>query len=236
MSDGWDASAGAWIAEQGAAGDFARAFTLDAPMQARVRAAAPGRVLDVGCGEGRFCRWLAGQGIAAVGLDPTAGLLDRARALHPEGTYHQGQAEALPFGDGVFDMAISYLTLIDIADYRAAIAEMARVLRPGGRLLVANLQGYHTCGDGRADWQADGSARVRLDRYLVERAAWAEWRGIRIRNWHRPLGAYMQAFLSAGLELRHFDEPAPVGGAEPKQTRNTHAPFFHVMEWQRPAG
>ena len=234
MTDGWDASARAWIEEQGAAGDFAREFTLDGPMQARVRTAAPVAVLDVGCGEGRFCRWLAEQGIGAVGIDPTAALLAQARALDPEGDYREGRAEMLDFGDGSFDMVVSYLTLIDIPDYRAAITEMARVLRPGGRLLVANMQGYHTCGEGRPEWREDGAGRVLLDRYLEERAEWAEWRDMRIRNWHRPLSAYMQAFLGSGLVLTHFDEPAPAGGPEPKRSRNTNAPFFHIMEWMRP--
>lgn len=235
MTDGWAASAGAWITEQGEAGDFARAFMLDRPMQARVQAARAHRVLDVGCGEGRFCRWLAGQGIDVVGIDPTAPLLDQARALHPEGEYLAARAEALPFKDASFDMAVSYLTLIDIPDFRQAIAEMARVLRPGGRILVANLQGYHTCGEGRPDWRDDGAARVLLERYLEERADWAEWRGIRIQNWHRPLSAYMQAFLAQGLALTHFDEPAPYGGPEVRQQRNLNAPYFHVMEWQKPA-
>ncbi|MAC80403.1 MAG: SAM-dependent methyltransferase [Rhodobacteraceae bacterium] len=235
MSDGWDASAGAWIDEQGEAGDFGRAFVLDRPMQARVLAAAPRRVLDVGCGEGRFCRWLSAQGIATVGIDPTEGLLARARALDPGGTYRAGRAEALDFDDDAFDMAVSYLTLIDIPDHAKAIAEMARVVRPGGRILVANLQGYHTCGDGRADWRDDGAGRVLLDRYLEERAQWAQWRGIRIRNWHRPLSGYMRAFLEQGLQLTHFDEPAPHGGAEAKRQRYMNAPFFHIMEWLRPA-
>ncbi|MEM8731091.1 MAG: class I SAM-dependent methyltransferase [Pseudomonadota bacterium] len=236
MSDGWEDSARGWIAEQGEDGDFARASVLDRPMQAQVQAAAPRRVLDVGCGEGRFCRWMRGQGMEAVGLDPTVALLERARHLDPEGHYVQGRAEALGFDDGSFDLVVSYLTLIDIPDYAAAIKEMARVVRPGGTVLIANLQSYHTCGEDRPVWRDDGAAQVVLDRYLEERSDWAAWRAVRIVNWHRPLSAYMRAFLNAGLELTGFDEPAPYGGNETKQNRYRNAPFFHVMTWRRAGG
>lgn len=237
MSDGWDESAAAWIAEQGAHGDYGRRWVLDAPMTARVRARRPATALDVGCGEGRFCRAMKGLGVHTVGIDPTAALLARARALDPEGDYRPGRAEALDFPDASFDLVVSYLTLIDVPDVAAAIAEMARVLRPGGALLVANLNGYSTAVvDG--GWRPDGAGvpRWSIDRYLEERAEWAEWRGIRIVNWHRPLGAYMALLLGHGLILRHFDEPAPHGGDPGKADRYRRVPYFHVMEWEKPAG
>ncbi|MGY6535235.1 MAG: methyltransferase domain-containing protein [Pararhodobacter sp.] len=75
MDNGWEASAEAWLRELGATGGFARRTVLDAPMMARVRAASPSRVLDIDCGEGRFCRMMAAQGIVTTGLDPTRRLL-----------------------------------------------------------------------------------------------------------------------------------------------------------------
>lgn len=62
MTDGWDQSADAWVASLGEAGDFSRRHVLDGPMTARVAALGPVRALDVGCGEGRFCRILRGWG------------------------------------------------------------------------------------------------------------------------------------------------------------------------------
>lgn len=57
MNDGgWKASAKAWIADMGEQGDYGRRFVLDAPMIARLRRLNGGRALDIGCGEGRFCR------------------------------------------------------------------------------------------------------------------------------------------------------------------------------------
>ncbi|WPZ34316.1 class I SAM-dependent methyltransferase [Thalassobaculum sp. OXR-137] len=236
MSDGWTESAEAWIAEQGDAGDLSRRFVLDAPMIERVRRLAPQTAIDIGCGEGRFCRVLRDLGIATVGIDPTLRLLERARALDPEGDYRQAVAEDLPVPDAGFDLAVSYLSLIDIPDMDRAISEMVRVLWPGGTLLIANLNGFATAQVGGA-WQTlqDGSRRFCFDRYLEERADWAAWRGIRIRNWHRPLCRYMTALLSNGLALRHFDEPAPTGGEPDWADRNSRVPFFHIMEWQKPA-
>ncbi len=71
MANGWNESAAAWIADQGEYGDFSRAFALDAPMLARVRAGEFRHALDVGCGEGRFCRIMQLFGIATIGIDPT---------------------------------------------------------------------------------------------------------------------------------------------------------------------
>jgi ubiquinone/menaquinone biosynthesis C-methylase UbiE len=133
QNDGWQDSADAWIADMGDHGDFGRRYVLDPVMLPRALACAPRRALDVGCGEGRFCRMLRQRGIDTVGLDPTPALLARARARDAGGTYVEGVAEQLPFDDGAFDLVVSYLTLIDIPDVQAAIPEMARVLAPAAR-------------------------------------------------------------------------------------------------------
>src|SRR5690349_19685316 len=138
MSDGWAESAAAWIADMGNSGDFGRACVLDRPMLERIEPGRFSTALDVGCGEGRFCRMLAGRGIRTVGIDPTEALVDEARRRDPEGDYRIGRAERLDFPDASFDLVVSYLSLIDIPDLAPAIAEMARVLRPSGSLLIAN--------------------------------------------------------------------------------------------------
>ncbi len=229
MSDGWDISAAAWIAEQGEAGDFARRCVLDRPMLAQIRGHGFATALDVGCGEGRFCRMLAAEGLRPTGIDPTASLIARARTLDPAGDYRIGRAEALEVADASFDLVVSYLSLIDIPDITAAIPEMARALRPGGRLLVANLTSYNTAGP-LGGWQ-DG--RWPIDHYMEERADWVEWRGIRILNWHRPLETYMQLFLAAGLTLRHFAEPMPHSGDPAQIARHRRVPFFVLMVWEK---
>lgn len=229
--NGWERSAAAWIADMGEKGDFSREHVLDAPMMARVRGRDYRDALDVGSGEGRFCRMLATEGIATTGVEPTPSLLAKAQERHPQGRYVEAKAEALPFEDASFDLVVSYLTLIDIDGIEAAIFEMARVLRPGGRLLIANLNSFSTAGEWRR--QMDGSPYFRLDNYLEPRTEWVSWRGIKIRNWHRPMQDYMQLLLATGLRLIHFEEPAPTGGGSRQADKFRRAPYFHIMEWQK---
>jgi SAM-dependent methyltransferase len=235
MSNGWDESAAAWIADMGPGGnEFSRMQVLDAPMMARVRACGARRALDVGCGEGRFCRMLREVGVASVGVDPTRALLDEARRCDPDGDYREGRAEHLPFPDASFDLVVSYLTLIDIPDYRAAIGEMARVLSPGGALLIANLTSFSSASQDRWVTAPDGQMTFAIDNYLDEVSRWDEWRGIRVLNWHRPLSAYMSALLGAGLVLTHFDEPEPVDMSHPRAARYRRVPWHLIMEWRKP--
>lgn len=196
------------------------------------------RALDVGCGEGRFCRMLKQVGVAATGIDPTSQLLDLVRRRDPAGDYRFGRAEQLEFGDGSFDLVVSYITLVDIPDFRAAVREMAWVLKPGGSLLLANLTGFTSAG-AEQGWVKDAEGKwlhFPVDRYLEEFPFWFEWSGIRVENWHRPLSAYMAAFLAAGLTLTFFAEPAPVSREPSHQESFRRVPWFVVMEWTRPAG
>jgi SAM-dependent methyltransferase len=238
VDNGWQASSAAWIADMGESGDFGRRYVLDPVMVPRALACAPRTALDVGCGEGRFCRALEAHGVKTVGIDPTSGLLHAARARDPRGQLVRGLAEGLPFQPDAFDLVVSYLSLIDIPDIRSAIAEMARVLKPGGTLLIANLTSFNTAGvDG--GWVRDEEGRrlhYPIDHYLTERAIWIDYRGIRVLNHHRPLKTYFQVLLGCGLTLTHFDEPAPMAGAaEYRADSYRRAPWFLVMEWMKRA-
>ncbi len=238
--DGWSASADSWIRLMGEHGDNGRRYVLDPALLARIDAGrhdgnAFSRVLDVGCGEGRFSRLLRARGLTPVGIDPTPEFIERARTRDPESEYHLGRAESLPFDDAAFDLVISCMTLCDIPDYRRAIAEMARVLAPGGALLAANLTAHQSAGM-RAGWQYDDAGTALhfgIDDYSDEWWAWQAWGGVRVKNWHRPLRAYMQAFLGCGLTLTFFDEPEPIAGYTDKQNRNHRAPWFNLMQWTK---
>ena len=159
-----------------------------------------------------------------------------ARQRDRTGDYRLGCAEQLDFEASSFDLAVSYITLIDIPDFRTAIREMARVLKPGGSLLMANLTGFTSaCGD--RGWVKDDSGEYLyypVDNYLGEFPLWLQWSGIRIQNWHRPLETYMTLLLGQGLELRHFAEPAPYAGNPLRIARYRRAPWFLIMEWEKP--
>jgi 2-polyprenyl-3-methyl-5-hydroxy-6-metoxy-1,4-benzoquinol methylase len=236
MTGGWDASAAAWIAVQGDAGDFGRQYVLDGPMLALVDQLTPARVLDVGCGEGRFCRMLSTRGIATTGIDPTAALIDQARALHPGGDYRLATAETMVLAPASFDMAVCYLSLIDMADLDAALACIIAAIRPGGSLLIANLTAFNTaCVTQGWHREAGREAVFAIDHYLAERAVTVAWQGISVSNHHRPLQRYMAALLGHGLILRHFAEPPATGGPVEKRERYNRVPNFHIMLWDKPA-
>ncbi|GLS23055.1 hypothetical protein GCM10007874_60750 [Labrys miyagiensis] len=177
---------------------------------------------------------LQSEGVETVGIDPTQPLLDEARRQGGAADYRLGRAETLDFPDGSFDLVVSYLTLLDIPDAAAAIAEMVRVLQPGGSLLIANMNSFFTAGppDGWSK-EPDGTSRFCIDNYMEERADWVEWSGIRIRNWHRPFSSYMALLLGQGLALRHFEEPMPRGGDPKRNVKYQRVPFFLVMEWRK---
>ena len=236
MNNGWEESAAAWIADMGQHGDFGRRYVLDPVMLRRALAVRPATALDVGCGEGRFCRMLRAHGVAAIGVDPTLNLLAAAQQQDPTGKYFEAEAASLPFDDASFDLVVSYLSLIDIPDVPPAIAEMVRVLRPKGRLLVANLNGFNTAGVD-IGWSRDERGKKKhypIDHYLQERSTWLEYRGIRILNHHRPLSTYMRLLLEHGLRLTYFDEPAPTADAPASRAADyVRAPWFLVMEWEK---
>jgi SAM-dependent methyltransferase len=98
------------------------------------------RVLDVACGTGVLARVAAdrvGPAGAVVGVDLNDGMLAVARRKAPSITWRQGRAEALPLESNGFDAVVSQFGLMYFDDRRAALREMLRVLRPGGRLAVA---------------------------------------------------------------------------------------------------
>ena len=96
---------------------------------------ARGRTLDLGCGTGRTLP-LFPKEARAVGLDPSAEAMRRARKRAPDVPLVRASAQALPFRDGAFDTVVSGLVFCSVPDPAQALGEVRRVLRPGGRLRV----------------------------------------------------------------------------------------------------
>lgn len=98
------------------------------------------RVLDVACGTGALTVAVADRvlpGGAAFGLDANPQMLAVARRKHAAIEWYEGRAESLPFDDTIFDAVVSQFGLMFFDDRIAALREMWRVLRPGGRIAVA---------------------------------------------------------------------------------------------------
>lgn len=106
--------------------------------------AAPQSVLDVGCGTGDLLRLLAGRypkAIGLAGIDPAPSMIETAdRAADDRRLrFTVGAAEDLPYPDGAFDLVVSTTSFDHWADQRAGLDECARVLAPGGHLVLADL-------------------------------------------------------------------------------------------------
>jgi SAM-dependent methyltransferase len=95
-------------------------------------------VLDVGCGPGHLTRRLAALGLDATGIDLDPAMIERA-AARDGGHYVAADVASLPFGDGVFDLVVSTLSMHHWTDAHAGLAEIGRVVRPEGRVLIWDL-------------------------------------------------------------------------------------------------
>jgi SAM-dependent methyltransferase len=167
-------------------------------------------ILDSGCGEGRFCRMLAGHGAKHVlGVDLCEPMIDAAKELESGGhSYHVSDVQDLSFlEDQSFDLAVSYLNQCDLPNFKDNNREIFRVLRPGGRFVVANLHpmrsavgAWHRTEDGKKE-------HVILDRYFDEGERNWTMMGVSFTNFHRTLSTYIHSFRQSGFAIDDVIEP-----------------------------
>lgn len=100
-------------------------------------------VLDAGCGAGRMSRHLADRGCTMRGVDLSPGMVEAGRRAHPDLDLSVASLEDLPFEDGRFAGVLAWYSIIHTPDaqLRPLLAELLRVLRPGGHLLLGFQDG-----------------------------------------------------------------------------------------------
>jgi len=142
-----------------------------------------GVALDAACGTGRHAAYLASLGHRVIGVDSSPDMLDRARAKVPAGEFHQADLHALPVPDDHVDVVVCALALTHVADLTPVLAEFARVLRPGGHLVLSDSRGL----------RGIGLPVVHGGGYLPNHD-------------HGP-GDYLRAALPLGFQVRRCEEP-----------------------------
>jgi ubiquinone/menaquinone biosynthesis C-methylase UbiE len=168
-------------------------------------------LLDVGCGDGELGSELARHGAIVTGLDTDPAMIAAARR-RIEMTpmlmrLVEGQVESLPFEDGAFDLVVAVTVLCFVHDAKQAIAEMARVLKPGGRLVIGELGRWSLWSAyrrlrgwlGHPTWRATTFRAAKELRNLVQAAGLKE---IKIRGAVHYPPCWFAAWLLAPIDLR----------------------------------
>jgi SAM-dependent methyltransferase len=215
VDEHWEDHAAWWQVEftEGADPEYAEQIL---PVAAGLLAGYP-RVLDIGCGEGQVARLARANGAAFVaGVDPTVAQIVEARRRGGGPSYVRAGADRLPFADGAFDAVVACLVFEHIEAVDEATAEVARVLRPGGRFaFLLNHPLLQTPSSGWIDDQMlDPPEQYwRIGPYLVEDITVEQVEhGVFIPFVHRPLSRYVNAMAANDMLVVHMGEPAPPPG------------------------
>jgi len=186
QSAGYDAEAGGGL------------FAVDEPIVAEyLSGRKPGVALDAACGTGRFAEFLANCGHQVIGVDSSPGMLAHARRRVPDGEFHVAELEQLPLPDDAVDVITCALALVHVPRLEPVLAEFARVLRPGGDLVISDI--HHE---------------------LVTRGSVITARGPAgepciVATYRHQLGDYLRPALSLGFQVKRCEEPSSPRPAVP---------------------
>ena len=181
-----------------------RLFPIEHPaMRMLLDPLPPARALDAACGTGRYSRYLAERGHRVIGVDRSPAMLAKAREKLPGSEFREGDLEALPLASASVDLAVCALALVHLPEVGHAIAELARVVRPGGRVIISDVHPFVVLLGWQAQFRTAGGATgfMRLHPHLAS--------------------DYCQACAAAGLRVRACLEPllTPESAATPAAER-----------------
>ena len=149
----------------------------------------PGLALDAACGTGRLSGLLLGLGHRVIGVDASEAMLARARRELPAADFRVGSLTALPVAASTCDLVTCGLALTHLAALGPAIGELARALRPGGRLVLSDIHPVSVVLGGHAFFRREDGSRCVIRNHV---------------HWHAE---YLDAFAAGGLRVRRCLEP-----------------------------
>lgn len=232
MAEGYDDFAADYVAENDASllnNYYERPAMLDLLGDVVGR-----RILDVGCGSGALSVALRERGAEVVGFDASAAMIDVARErLGDEADLRVADlGDPLPYNDAAFDDVAASLVLHYLRDWRVPLAELRRVLKPGGRLVVSVNHPFVF------PFTVEGAKYFPIVEFPME--VTVNGREVVLHTWHRPLHAMVDAFTEAGFRIMTIGEP-PVASDTPDEllpqngaTRFVSFIFFVLESLRRP--
>ncbi|MFD8499873.1 class I SAM-dependent methyltransferase [Amycolatopsis sp. NPDC059657] len=190
------------------------AFDIDEPVVKEIVDSLPvGVALDAACGTGRYAEFLAGRGHRVIGVDGSPDMLARARTRVPRCEFLLGDLHRLPVADAEVDLVVCALALTHIPALEPVLAEFARVLRPGGHLVIADIH------------------PERVAQGAIPPVRSADGRPGRLSAYRHLTGDYLRAALPVGLHVRRCEEP-PVPTSERPGPADRTSTFGAVGPWE----
>jgi SAM-dependent methyltransferase len=185
-------------------------FAIDEPVVAEyLSGRPPGVALDAACGTGRFAEFLARRGHQVIGVDSSPDMLAHARRRVPAGQFHVAELDRLPVPADSVDVIVCALALVHVPRLQPVLAEFARVLRPGGDLVISDVHHEH------------------VNRGSVMKARGPAGEPCIMATYRHRFGDYLRAALSSGLQVKHCAEPAAGRPAGPLPE-----PATDIGDWQ----
>jgi SAM-dependent methyltransferase len=210
LRDAWERHAEEWIAWARTPGQDHYFWRFNLPRFLELLP-SPGRLtVDVGCGEGRLPRELQRLGHRVVGIDSSMSLV-RAAVLTEPGLFAVADAGRLPLRSGSADLVVAFMSLQDIDDMAAAVAEAGRALAPGGRFCFAIV--HPLTSAGRFEGEGTGDAFIINESYMEAHPVGGRFEraglSMTFSSYHRPISAYMKALEDAGFTISALRELTP---------------------------
>jgi SAM-dependent methyltransferase len=175
-------------------------FDFDEPLVHEILDALPaGDALDAACGTGRFAEYLCARGHRVVGIDSSPAMLARARERVPAAAFRAGDLHDLPLGEAAVDLVVCALALSHVPALEPTMAEFARVLRPGGHLVISDT--HHEL----------------VFRGSVPKAVGPNGEPGVVATYRHTPGACLRAALAAGFTVRRCDEPMTPRRSDPAE-------------------
>lgn len=215
----YDRHGDAYHAKRGRESDSSWNRYLDQPMIEKLLAdVPPGPTVDLGCGSGLLTRWLTQQGYDAVGSDFSQTLIDIARQENPGLDFTVADIKQTPYAADSFDLATSALVLHYEPELSPVFAEVARILRPGGRFVFSM---HHPVDEVCHSHKTERGTRV-IEPYFNNDAYEFEMSGMQLTAYHHTFEDIAEALFANGFVIERLLE------ARMPDTVREQFPHYHA--------